>query len=1333
MLRLLLPLASAHLLVAFRFQAPEGGGPLAPQVWEPKTPYEWQLDAARRAQHENIIVNVATGLGKTLVGVLAIDEAMRREPTKKCAFIVETSRILARQQYLRLRNEQLAPPLARAVDPRRVALVTAVTVGSWGPADWKKSLSQADVFVGTPELFRRAFLEKGYFSFDDFSLIVVDECHHVRKDAPTAQTMRRLHADEVPSNRTRVLGLTASYAGASARSSDEFEKQRDDLQHVLQARFFDLQEVKPGVEPEFVRIMYHSDVDEMVLGSLADTVASHVWKELEENRVQSKEVRKITVQLATVLIELGRQAFLFALEYDVVEQVRAKADNFAYMQETWSVAERLRKALTTLKHALPSALERARRETADGFRGIGWDWDVSAKVRQIASTLRDEFAAHGSNPKFCGMVFVKEVSLAAPLAFLLANLTGQKVGVASGIQSMSEEVRNRAFDSFSDGTTKILVCTACAEEGVDVTATAFVVRFSEIATTKSHVQGAGRARQQNAKVFYLENDPHKEVAKARVMRDVAASPGQGGAGSAAFTRPWNVRIEGRHPFAVEGSDVEVNLGNAEGILRSYLTPFVPQRLQGAAMTWDDEVILPGPSGGLRILTADAVDWLGEEVPDSVPSARRAAYLAVLVLHRRGWLDAHNDQPAEVRSATCWPSFWERVPTLRVDPDWDPTQDIIGETWLHPSAVETSQAAVERAPDGTDILDDLVELCSGRADLGAVRVAMRDGTWYSTDGRRLLMYKVAAPIIGMGLMRVHIVARAPAFARRTDEPPTFGAVSTASFGVQQLRSQLCQRLGIPDGGQAATFGGGDDESEEDQTAPLARLTLRSGGGIAARVAMQELPRLRLPLSSVVQRIIPPGSVAPTQQEAALGRAPGIVPLGSVAPTPGTGSLPILQPQEGAPVPPVVHPAVQPAPVSPMSMPSNILASLSPRDLALPGYAPDEINLRVAIADEIRRIGSDVDAAISVLNKAAQRVTKSSDGVRYVDVRDWLVNGMKHFLVAVEVGGRSFEGRPDIKKKKAKEAAASAAIAGLLREAGHPPQQPATLRPPPGPAAPPASLLAAPLLDGGASAPIGGAAAPRTTDAAPRAAAPPPTAAPHAALWAAAAAAAPQPTDAAPWTAAAPWTTTWPPPGSAARAASPASLAAAPLLDGGVAAPIGGAPAGTAGAAPSLTTAAPWPAAPRAAAAPPATAAPQSAATAAAARRPEDAAPWATATAAAAAAAAPRPVAAIAEAARGAMRSSAAPGRAGAGAASGPRVAGTTSGSAAPGATAAAISMRPPRVTTRPGDRRAKSSTRTTTTTLDGQFDDASDDERQPVRFGGVLSHGDARPSFSPSSP
>ena len=93
-----------------------------------------------------------------------------------------------------------------------------------------------------------------------------------------------------------------------------------------------------------------------------------------------------------------------------------------------------------------------------------------------------------------------------------------------------------------------------------------MVRFNEIQTTRSHVQGVGRARAQRARVYYFENCPRVECERAearcegvwrcgQVMRAVAKQA----QGPKAKEVPRWLKRSGVHPFPVPGSGVEVNI------------------------------------------------------------------------------------------------------------------------------------------------------------------------------------------------------------------------------------------------------------------------------------------------------------------------------------------------------------------------------------------------------------------------------------------------------------------------------------------------------------------------------------------------------------------------------------------------------------------------------------------------------------------------------------------------------------------------------------------------------------------------------------------------------
>lgn len=142
---------------------------------------------------------------------------------------------------------------------------------------------------------------------------------------------------------------------------------------------------------------------------------------------------------------------------------------------------------------------------------------------------------------FKGIIFVEQVAVTYPLSFLInsyfnglknngsstcdacSNLKKLEAFAlpVSGTGSMLDRERNSNMDAFRAGKVPLLVSTSALEEGIDVPDCTFVIRYDPFNTTKAHIQGSGRARCKNAKIFYFKNDPFLECAKANKMDMIA--------------------------------------------------------------------------------------------------------------------------------------------------------------------------------------------------------------------------------------------------------------------------------------------------------------------------------------------------------------------------------------------------------------------------------------------------------------------------------------------------------------------------------------------------------------------------------------------------------------------------------------------------------------------------------------------------------------------------------------------------------------------------------------------------------------------------------------------
>lgn len=74
------------------------------------------------------------------------------------------------------------------------------------------------VVVATCDLFLRVIIS-GHLKFENFNLIVFDECHNAAKDHPMAKIMDQ-YRQYPEANRPRILGLSGSLTSASVQLED---------------------------------------------------------------------------------------------------------------------------------------------------------------------------------------------------------------------------------------------------------------------------------------------------------------------------------------------------------------------------------------------------------------------------------------------------------------------------------------------------------------------------------------------------------------------------------------------------------------------------------------------------------------------------------------------------------------------------------------------------------------------------------------------------------------------------------------------------------------------------------------------------------------------------------------------------------------------------------------------------------------------------------------------------------------------------------------------------------------------------------------------------------
>eukprot|EP00747_Dinoflagellata_sp_TGD_P221049 gnl/TRDRNA2_/TRDRNA2_92948_c0_seq1.p1 gnl/TRDRNA2_/TRDRNA2_92948_c0~~gnl/TRDRNA2_/TRDRNA2_92948_c0_seq1.p1 ORF type:complete len:426 (-),score=59.54 gnl/TRDRNA2_/TRDRNA2_92948_c0_seq1:83-1276(-) len=246
---------------------------------------------------------------------------------------------------------------------------------------------------------------------------------------------------------------------------------------------------------------------------------------------------------------------------------------------------------------------------------------------------------------------------------------------------MAEHARTREMDRFRGGETSVLICTNALEEGVDVSDCAFVIRFNKFDTTKSHIQGSGRARRHDAEVYYFSNNPDIEEQGAEYMTAVARDSSLALCESERIARKNHAtkEVAGVYPFRAH-TGAEVNFFNCLQIVYEYSQRTMQQSFDPQDLyTYSEEVVCayprqvrkyiskvayPSPQGMQQVTLQDVNRHWGEVALDDVldhercrnmdardKEQRRMLYVVVLKMHQKELLNNDNQPSAYALAST----------------------------------------------------------------------------------------------------------------------------------------------------------------------------------------------------------------------------------------------------------------------------------------------------------------------------------------------------------------------------------------------------------------------------------------------------------------------------------------------------------------------------------------------------------------------------------------------------------------------------------------------------------------------------------------------------------
>ncbi|XP_030076811.1 ATP-dependent RNA helicase DHX58 isoform X2 [Microcaecilia unicolor] len=450
--------------------------------------YDYQWEVIEPAlEGKNIIVWLPTGSGKTRAALYVVKRHLETKRRAKVAVLVNKVHLVD-QHY----QNEFYPFLQDSFK------VVAISGDTDEKSFFASVVEQNDVIICTAQILQNALFnpeKEKHVELTDFSLLIIDECHHTHKDGVYNKLMegyiekKMRNEGKLP----QILGLTASPGTGKATS---FEKAKE---HILQNPFGrKLAEIMTMIHEFLGDTTFSSDFGtQMYEQKIVELEKEGAVMFSSKKRICALHLRKYNDALLIYDTVRMVDAFNYLDEFYMLEKVtktRGDLTEEFLFQIFAENREELVLSATNMKYENPmlSKLEeilRKQLDTSAESQGI-----VFTKTRQSAHALHKWVESNGR---------LQAIGIKA------AVLTG--AGYSNQTKHMTQNDQQKVIQEFRKQMLNLLISTSVAEEGLDIPECNIVVRYGLMTNEISMVQARGRARAEDSVYSVLAKSGSKEV------------------------------------------------------------------------------------------------------------------------------------------------------------------------------------------------------------------------------------------------------------------------------------------------------------------------------------------------------------------------------------------------------------------------------------------------------------------------------------------------------------------------------------------------------------------------------------------------------------------------------------------------------------------------------------------------------------------------------------------------------------------------------------------------------------------------------------------------------
>uniref|UniRef100_A0A672SAL4 RNA helicase n=1 Tax=Sinocyclocheilus grahami TaxID=75366 RepID=A0A672SAL4_SINGR len=493
---------------------------------------DYQMEVARPALEEkNIIICLPTGSGKTRVAVYITKEHLERrkqmgQPGKVVVLVNKVP--LVEQHY----KAEFGRFLKHQYSVERVSGASQLKIS------FPQIIEQNDIIICTAQILENSLVkakngDEDGIKLSQFTLMVIDECHHTKKGGVYNHIMIRYlkqkHQNQVlkkqeksPVALPQILGLTASPGVGGAMSQQRAEE------HILQicanldaftikTKTFEEEEAKTPYKRIARAEERKEDPFGDVIKKIMDEIHEHAdlkplcepgtqnyeqWVVQKEQNAAKEENQKVRVcaehlrqynealhQSNTIRMS---DAFRFLNKYHN-EELKTKSSPDEEGTVTITDTERF---LFTLFKDNKEKLQEL----------MGKPQYENNNLAQLKTNILKEFS---TRERARGIIFTRtRLSAIALCQWIQENPKFDEVGVSASyligggdqsvVKPMTAAEQKDVLNKFRDGQINVLIATTVAEEGLDIAECNFVIRYCLVTNEIAMIQARGRGRAEDS-------------------------------------------------------------------------------------------------------------------------------------------------------------------------------------------------------------------------------------------------------------------------------------------------------------------------------------------------------------------------------------------------------------------------------------------------------------------------------------------------------------------------------------------------------------------------------------------------------------------------------------------------------------------------------------------------------------------------------------------------------------------------------------------------------------------------------------------------------------------